>query len=134
MLALCRLTSSSAGLTLSSLTRSSIRLGGTIAASSSRRQSQRSPRHWIQTAYRYFPLDAATLFPAEQLLPLRARAFVTLHWPIGSRHATTPDESVMLNLGIEGLSKTAFAAYFPDSEIVSERALGMVKSLIAIRR
>lgn len=93
-----------------------------------------SDRHWIQTAYRYFPVDPVTLFPAQQLLPLRARAAVTRHWPLGYRHADSDRDSVMMNLGIEGLSKTALRAYFPESEIVSERSLGMTKSLIAVKR
>jgi hypothetical protein len=89
-------------------------------------------RHWIQTAYRYFPLDAMTLFPMQQQLPLRARAAISRHWPIGYRRADSESEAVLLNLGIEGLSRTAFRAYFPDSDIVAERWAGMIKSLIAI--
>lgn len=91
-----------------------------------------SDHHWIQTAYRYFPIDAVTLFPAQQLLPLRARAAVTRHWPLGYRHARSERDSVMINLGIDGLSRTALCAYFPDSAIIAERMLGIVKSLIAV--
>jgi hypothetical protein len=90
-------------------------------------------RHWIQTAYRYFPLDAATLFPLQQELPLAGRAWLARHWPLGHRRASAQSDSVAINLEIEGLSKTAFAFYFPDSKIVPERWAGMVKSLIAIR-
>ncbi len=91
-------------------------------------------RHWIQTAYRYFPIDAETLFPIQPLLPLRARAAVTRRWPLGHRHADSELDSILLNLSIDGLSKTALRAYFPESEIVSERVLGLVKSLIAVQR
>ena len=89
-------------------------------------------RHWIQTAYRYFPLDAYTLFPMQQQLPLRVRAAISRHWPFGYRHADSESAAILLNLGIEGLSRTAFRAYFPDSQIVTERWAGMIKSLIAI--
>jgi hypothetical protein len=89
-------------------------------------------RHWIQTAYRYFPLDAATLFPMQQQLPLRVRAAINRRWPFGYRHADSESDAILLNLGIEGLSRTAFRAYFPDSQIVAERWAGMIKSLIAI--
>lgn len=92
------------------------------------------PRHWIQTAYRYFPLDAATLFPLQPLLPLRARAVVTRHWPFGYRHADNELDSIMSSLAIDGLSRTALKAYFPESEIVAERTFGLIKSLIAVRR
>jgi hypothetical protein len=91
-------------------------------------------RHWIQTAYRYFPLDAATLFPAQQLLPLRIRAALSRRWPLGYRHADSELDSVLVNLAIEGLSRTALRAYFPESEITTERTLGLIKSLIAVRR
>jgi hypothetical protein len=89
--------------------------------------------HWIQTAYRYFPLDAYTLFPGQQLLPLRARAAVSRKWPLGHRHADNRLDSVMINLEVEELSRTALMAYFPESEIIAERMLGLTKSLIAVK-
>ena len=92
-----------------------------------------APRHWIQTAYRYFPIDAYTLFPLQQCLPLHTRAFVTRHWPLGHRHTADWRESVLDNLRMESLSATALRAYFPDSEIVRERWCGLTKSLIAMK-
>jgi hypothetical protein len=91
-------------------------------------------RHWIQTAYRYFPLDSYTLFPLQQLLPLRARATIVRRWPFGHRHAQSQRDSVLNSLEVDSLSKTALEAYFPDSEILTERVAGMVKSLIALKR
>jgi hypothetical protein len=91
-------------------------------------------RHWIQTAYRYFPLDAMTLVPLQQQLPLVARAWLARNWPLGYRHADAWPESVGINLAVEGLSRTACAFYFPESKIISERWAGLVKSLIAVRR
>jgi hypothetical protein len=93
-----------------------------------------SDSHWIQTAYRYFPLDAVTLFPLQQQLPLRVRASIARHWPLGYRHAATEHEAILLNLAIEGLSRTAMRAYFPHSRIIAERWAGLTKSLIAVRR
>jgi hypothetical protein len=92
-----------------------------------------SDRHWIQTAYRYFPLDAVTLFPLQQQLPLPARAWLARNWPLGYRRADSWADSVSVNLGIEGLSKTALAFYFPASRVVPERFARMIKSLIAVR-
>jgi hypothetical protein len=89
-------------------------------------------RHWIQTAYRYFPLDAVTLFPLQQQLPLAVRAWVARHWPLGYRRASGWPDSVGINLEIDGLSKTALAFYFPESRILAEHWAGMVKSLIAV--
>src|SRR2546423_2689516 len=40
-------------------------------------------RHWIQTPYRYFPVEPHFLFPGFQHLPLRVKAQVMRRWPIG---------------------------------------------------
>ncbi len=40
--------------------------------------------HWVQTPYRYFPIEPHWLFPGLQLLPVRARAEVTVRWPLGA--------------------------------------------------
>jgi hypothetical protein len=39
--------------------------------------------HWIQTPYRYFPVEPRWLFPGFQFPPARARASVTMRWPPG---------------------------------------------------
>ena len=33
-----------------------------------------APRHWVQTPYRYFPLEPHWLFPGLQFMPMAARA------------------------------------------------------------
>src|SRR6185437_14583412 len=91
-----------------------------------------APHHSVQTAYRYFPLDAYTLFPGQQSLPLCARAALSRHWPLGYRRDRDHRESVLRNLELESLSATALRAYFPDAAILKERIAGLVKSLIAV--
>jgi hypothetical protein len=88
--------------------------------------------HWIQTAYRYFPLDPFWLFPAFQFLPVRARVALTRWWPLGNEQTSNPREATSRVLEIEMLSETELRYYFPDSEIWRERVLGLVKSLVAI--
>ena len=39
-------------------------------------------RHWIQTPYRYFPVEPHWLFPGFQFLPLALRAEVARRWPL----------------------------------------------------
>jgi Methyltransferase domain len=92
-----------------------------------------APHHWIQTPYRYFPLEPHWLFPAFQLLPLPAKAEVTRRWPLGHRHAKRLDQAVHNSLGVELLTKTEMRHYFPDSAIREERLAGLTKSLIAVR-
>jgi hypothetical protein len=91
-------------------------------------------RHWVQTPYRYFPLEPHWLFPGFQFLPLKARARVMCNWPIGAYTRTHDfDSAVSSALMIELVSETSMRHYFPDSEILQERILGLTKSLIAVR-
>jgi hypothetical protein len=91
-------------------------------------------RHWVQTPYRYFPLEPHWLFPGFQFLPVKAKARVMCHWPIGA-YTKEHDfgRAVSSALMIELVSETAMRHYFADSAIVHERILGLTKSLIAIR-
>jgi hypothetical protein len=92
-----------------------------------------APRHWIQTAYRYFPLDAYFLIPGFASLPLAARAALASRWRLGP--SSNPDYCSALEgaLGIELLSVTHLRHYFPGSDLLRERFLGVTKSLIAAR-
>jgi hypothetical protein len=40
--------------------------------------------HWIQTPYRYFPVEPHWLFPFFQHLPISVKATITARWPMGS--------------------------------------------------
>jgi hypothetical protein len=88
--------------------------------------------HWVQTPYRYFPVEPHWLFPGFQFLPLRARAELTRRWRLG-RNVRELDNAVESSLTVELLSETEMRHYFPTSEIRRERVLGLTKSLIAVR-
>ena len=118
---------------------------------------QLGDHHWVQTPYRYFPIEAHTLFPGLQFLPMGLRARAARRWPVGNMLRFSPDwpqtaeraaslsadapgrplrelspEYAVLGLqSIELLSMTEMQAYFPTSEILHERVLGVTKSLIA---
>jgi len=90
--------------------------------------------HWVQTPYRYFPIEPHWLFPGFQFLPVRARAAVTVRWPLGAyRRLREPGPAVHWSLATELLSRTEMEHYFPRSEVVSESLGPFVKSLIAVR-
>lgn len=91
--------------------------------------------YWIQTPYRYFPLEPHWLFPGFQFLPLRARGAVHRRWPIGSSagRSDSPERAVGIVLDVELLSASAMSFYFPDGELLRERIGGVTKSLIAVR-
>jgi hypothetical protein len=93
-----------------------------------------APRHWVQTPYRYFPVEPHFLFPGFQFLPVAARSGIVRRWPLV--HTPPEDRATALRVAmwVELLSKTELAYYFPHSEIRPERIAGLPKSLIAIKR
>lgn len=93
-----------------------------------------APRHWVQTPYRYFPIEPHWLFPGFQFFPVRARAAIARNWPLV--HTPPADRTASLRsvMSTELLSVTEMGIYFPDSEIVRERIGPMTKSLIAVKR
>lgn len=92
-----------------------------------------APRHWIQTPYRYFPIEPHWLFPGFQFLPLTIRGEISRRWPLVHTQSADHAEGVRAAMGVELLSRTEMAWYFPDSEIRHEKMLGMIKSLIAVK-
>lgn len=90
-------------------------------------------RHWVQTPYRYFPVEPHWLFPAMQFMPLRARTIVVRRWPFGYLHTSDPVAAVDKAMSVELLSITEMRALFPDSQIWRERICGLIKSVVAIQ-
>lgn len=96
--------------------------------------SELSDRHWVQTPYRYFPLEPHWMFPLYQFLPVSARAWIVRHWRISGWVPSDHEESVEFAMGIELLTGAEMRHYFPGSELLSERFLGVTKSIIALKR
>ncbi len=96
-----------------------------------------APRHWVQTPYRYFPIEPHWLFPYFQLLPVSVRASLSRSWPLAREYVRSPrwPPSRALDdvLEVELISRAEMAHLFPDSEIVGEKFAGVTKSLIAAR-
>lgn len=92
-----------------------------------------APRYWVQTPYRYFPVEPHWLFPGFQFLPLAARVEVSRRWPLVHTPSNRKEDALSAALGVELVSRTEMEYCFPDSHIVSEKLLGLPKSLIAIR-
>ena len=88
---------------------------------------------WVQTPYRYFPIEPHWVFPGFQFLPVAARVRAMGLWPVGNYPRDLPrTEAVGHVLNIELVSMTEMEAYFPGVEIWHERLLGMTKSLVAV--
>jgi hypothetical protein len=92
-----------------------------------------APRCWIQTPYRYFPIEPHFAFPVAQFLPISLRAQLPQRWPLGFEHAGDRQSAIESAQQIELLSITEMRAYFPDAELVLERILGIPKSIVVIR-
>jgi hypothetical protein len=89
-----------------------------------------SERHWVQTPYRYFPIEPHWLFPGFQFLPLNVRAQVSRRWPLAHTPSRNWDEGLQAAMSVELLSQAEMGFYFPDSTLRTERIAGIVKSLI----
>ena len=90
-----------------------------------------APHHWVQTPYRYFPVEPHWLCPGLQFLPVSARAKVASSWPFGfmsSTEATAVDDVLSVSL----LSLTEMQHYFPHSEVIRDTWLGVTKSIVAV--
>jgi hypothetical protein len=93
-----------------------------------------APSWWIQTPYRYFPIEPHWVFPLFQFLPFRARVMVCQHW--NTLHAPAVKEraaAAELVASVELISVTEMRSYFPDCELWFERIAGLPKSLVAIK-
>ena len=90
-------------------------------------------RHWVRTPYRYFPVEPHWLFPGFQFLPLTVRAEISHLWPLAHSPSSSHAEGLRAALGTELLSRAEMTFYFPSSSLRSERLLGLVKSLIAVK-
>lgn len=93
-----------------------------------------APRHWVQTPYRYFPVEPHWLFPGFQFLPVSARAEISRRWPLVHTRSPSHAAGVAAAMSVELLSRTEMASYFPGSALRYERVAGVVKALIAVKK
>lgn len=90
-------------------------------------------RHWVQTPYRYFPIEPHWLFPGMQWLPYEARVQISLHWNRGHIRTYTRADAQDQVDEVELLGISQMRRYFATSTIWYERFAGLIKSLVAIR-
>lgn len=91
-----------------------------------------APRHWVQTPYRYFPVEPHWLFPGMQFLPVAARARIAASWPLAHSPASSVAEGRSSVLWTELIGIAEMRELFPDSRIHHERVGGLVKSIVAV--
>jgi hypothetical protein len=94
-----------------------------------------TPRYWVQTPNRYFPIEPHFMMPWVQHLPYSAQRALIAHWPLGNyREVTDGDDALRSAMDVELLSMAEMRHYFADAEIRRERVFGLTKSLIAVKR
>jgi hypothetical protein len=89
--------------------------------------------YWVQTPYRYFPIEPHWVAPGMQFMPVSLRAEVARRWPLSFGRGKTRPAAVKAVLTVELLDRTQMRHYFPDSRVRMERVMGVPKSLIAYR-
>jgi hypothetical protein len=89
--------------------------------------------YWVQTPYRYFPIEPHWIAPGMQFLPALARIGLGRRWPFAYTVRMSREEVVKQVLWTELIDITQMRHYFPDSVLRKERVFGIPKSLIAYR-
>jgi hypothetical protein len=93
-----------------------------------------APAHWVQTPYRYFPVEPHWIAPGMQFLPVRVRATLAQRWPMAHVKSTNLQDALTGVLWTELIDKSQMRYYFPDSIILAERLAGLTKSMIAVKK
>ena len=91
-----------------------------------------SDHHWVQTPYRYFPIEPHWMAPGIQFLPFEARVRATMLWKFVHRHTTDRQKAIDWVNEVELIGLTQMREYYPSSRIWVERMAGLVKSMVAI--
>jgi len=91
--------------------------------------------YFIQTPYRYFPLEPHFHFPVWAQLPVWVRT--ALHQRMNLGWLKAAPDYLQAKIDVEQirlLSVREFQLLFPDAEIRREKFRGLTKSLMAVRR
>jgi hypothetical protein len=90
--------------------------------------------HWVQTPNFWFPIEPHFLTPAWHWMPVSLRIALLRRRRWGWRGpCPDPQEARQLVEEIRLLRKRELQALFPDSRLVEERFLGLIKSFVAVR-
>jgi 2-polyprenyl-3-methyl-5-hydroxy-6-metoxy-1,4-benzoquinol methylase len=93
-----------------------------------------SSRTFVQTPNYWFPVEPHCMTPFFHWLPKPLRVWLVRHFRLGHwAKATSTDEAVRLVESARLLNRAMLQELFKDAHIVTERFVGLPKSLIAIR-
>jgi Methyltransferase domain len=89
--------------------------------------------HWIQTPYRFFPIEPHWMLPGVQFLPTAVQVALVRRCPLAENPDGNRLRATKNVLWTELLDRTQMRHYFPHSSLRAERLFGLTKSLIAYR-
>lgn len=85
---------------------------------------------FVQTPYRYFPIEPHFVFPFFQFLSPELKAFLIRHLNITyTRKRWTPAEAATIANEISLLTERQLRGMFPGADLHREKVLGLTKSL-----
>lgn len=95
-----------------------------------------APNYFVQTPYFWFPIEPHARTPLLHWLPESLKFRLVMARKCGPywSKAATVDEAMRTIQDSSLLDRRMFSALFPDAKIISEKFLGMTKSLMAIRK
>ncbi len=97
--------------------------------------SRVAQRYFVQTPNYWFPVEPHFMTPFFHWLPRWQRIWLVRHFSLGQwPRRSTKDDAIAAVDSARLLSRRKLRILFGDAEIVSERFLGLPKSLVAIRR
>jgi Methyltransferase domain len=94
-----------------------------------------APSYYLQTPNFWFPYEPHFRFPVFHWLPEQVRCRLLMHLNLGFGGRRASVDAAMRGLqSARMIDRLQVATLFPDAEIKRERAFGMTKSFMAIRR
>lgn len=88
-------------------------------------------RYFLQTPYRYFPIEPHFIFPGFQFLPVAFRIWLITHFALGCFPRFHDREAARRAVDeIRLLSRNELRQLFPEGTHVDEKFLGLTKSLM----
>ena len=93
-----------------------------------------APHYFIQTPYFWFPIEPHAMVPFFHWFPEPLRCRIVMRRKCG--YWTKADDIAAATKTVESavlLDKSQMSSLFPDAKLISEKAFGVTKSLIAVR-
>ncbi len=89
-------------------------------------------RYFVQTPNKRFPLEPHFLFPFFQYLPVSLRAWMLSNFDVGWYRRMPDKKAARVEVeSVNLMTRSQFAALFPDASIYEEKLFGLTKSFVA---